>query len=269
MIRLLSIIILAFSISAISIDAKTLVMYYSFTNNVEKIVDTLTSQIECDVVEIEPAEKGIDYAANGYAIGDALIAAILNHPDDASSYPEIDPVDVDLEEYDTIIIGAPLWWSHMAAPLQTFLFLNGNKMAGKKIGVIVSSHSSGISGVIADAKRLIPSGDFLEPSLWIRYSETSNCSSMIAKWLKEINYDDIPASIRDINSDCGFSYNMAGNNLYLGGTYNLVSIFDKSGLKVAETRKSKMHISSLSRGLYILRIHTHLGSRTYKFAIRR
>jgi len=100
---------LAVALAAIATDAKTLIVYYSYTNNVERIVTELRSQIEADVVEIEPAEKGLDYAANNYAIGSAQIAAIRNNPNAASSYPPIDPVNVNLADYDCIIIGAPLW----------------------------------------------------------------------------------------------------------------------------------------------------------------
>lgn len=162
-------------------------MYYSFTNNVHTIVSDLQTQIEADVVRVEPAEEGLDYAANNYAIGSALIQAIRNQPNDAASYPAIKPVEVNIADYDRIIIGAPLWWSNMAAPLQTFLFQYGNRMGGKSIGLIVSSASSGISSVESDAKRLIPEGNFLTPSLWIRSSQTSNCHSLIAGWLNQIN----------------------------------------------------------------------------------
>ena len=34
--------------------AKTLVVYYSYTNNCREIVTSLTSQIEADVLEIQP-----------------------------------------------------------------------------------------------------------------------------------------------------------------------------------------------------------------------
>lgn len=167
-------------VTAAFAQAKTLVVYYSYTNNVHRIVTELCSQIEADVMRVEPAEKGLDYAANNYAIGSAQIAAIREKPDDASSYPAIDPVNVDLSQYSTIIVGAPLWWSNMAAPLQTFLFQHGKEMAGKNIGLIVSSASSGISGVEGDAKRLIPDGNFLTPSLWIRSSQTSNAATLIS-----------------------------------------------------------------------------------------
>lgn len=167
---------------------KTLIVYYSFTNNVHTIVSDLQTQIgDADVVRVEPAEEGLDYAANNYAIGSALIQAIRDNPDDEASYPAIKPVEMNLADYDRIIVGAPLWWSNMAAPLQTFLFHHGSEMRGKDIGLIVSSASSGISGVEADAKRLIPEGRFLTPSLWIRSSQTSSCHSLIADWLDKIN----------------------------------------------------------------------------------
>lgn len=168
-------------------DGKTLIVYYSFTNNVHTIVNDLKTQIEeADVVRVEPAEEGLDYAANNYAIGSALIQAIRNNPNDENSYPAIKSVEVNIADYDHIIVGAPLWWSSMAAPLQTFLFQHSAEMADKQIGLIVSSASSGISGVESDAKRLIPEGNFLSPSLWIRSSQTSNCHSLIADWLDKI-----------------------------------------------------------------------------------
>lgn len=165
---------------------KTLIVYYSYTNNVNKIVTDLGTLIKADVVRVEPAEKGLDYAANNYAIGSAQISAIRNNPCLASAYPAIDQINVDLSQYSTVIIGAPLWWSNMAAPLQTYLFQHGKDMAGKKIGLIVSSASSGISGVESDAKRLIPDGKFISPSLWIRSSQTSNAKQMLDDWLKKI-----------------------------------------------------------------------------------
>lgn len=200
------------ALTALTGQAKTLVAYYSYTNNIERIVNELCKQIEADVVEIEPAEKGLDYAANNYAIGSALISAIRNNPNNPDSYPAIDPVNVSFDEYDTIIIGASLWWSNMAAPMQTFLFQHGAEMAGKNIGLIVSSASSGISGVEGDAKRLIPDGKFLTPSLWIRSSQTSNAATLISDWLKAIGYESL-AGIESVTGDHVTDKTMAIYNL--------------------------------------------------------
>ena len=225
--------IAAIMLTAIVVNAKTLIVYYSYTSNVHNIVTELTKQIEADLVRVEPAEKGLDYAANNYEIGSALIAAIRNNPDDASSYPEIDPVDVNVADYDCIIIGAPLWWSQMAAPLQTFLFHNGPAMAGKKIGLIVSSASSGISGVESDAKRLIPDGDFLSPSLWIKSSQTSNSASMLQQWLKDINYDAVSGV----------------ENLQLDKSSEGFTVYSISGSLIGKDLRS---IDGLDKGVYII-----------------
>lgn len=225
--------IIAILLAAVAVNAKTLVVYYSYTNNVHNIVTELTKQIEADVVRIEPVEKDLDYAANNYAIGSAQIAAIRDNPNEASSYPEIDPVDVNIADYDCIIIGAPLWWSQMAAPLQTFLFHNGASMAGKKIGLIVSSASSGISGVESDAMRLIPDGDFLSPSLWIKSSQISNSATLIQQWLKDINYDTI-AGINDLFTDSYTRYN---------------TVYSISGSFIGKKLKS---IDNLGKGFYII-----------------
>ena len=167
------------------ICAKTLVVYYSYTNNVRTIVNELATQKEVDVVEIQPTEEGLDYAANNYALGTQLLNAIKAAPNEAASYPAIKAVSVDLSQYSDIIIATPLWWSQMAAPMQTFLFHNGAAMAGKNIWMIVSSASSDISGVVADAERLIPNGVFQSNKLWIRSSQVPQAASMLNTWLLE------------------------------------------------------------------------------------
>lgn len=216
-----------------SMQAKTLIVYYSYTNNVERIVNELRTQIEADVIEVEPSEKGIDYAANNYAIGSALIAAIRENPYDSASYPAIDPVDVDMSQYSTVIIGAPLWWSNMAAPMQSFLFQYGKEMADKNIGLIVSSASSGISGVEGDAKRLIPDGNFLSPSLWIRSSQTSNAKTLLQNWLQAIDYSSLTSGIGNTIADTNAR----------GMVYSL------SGVRLSTNAESK---TNLPNGLYII-----------------
>lgn len=181
--KLLIATLLGLTAASAQVQAKTLLVYYSFTGNIEKAAVAVKDQTSTDVIQIQPAQKGLNYAANNYSLGSDLVDQIRSKPNDASSYPAIDPVDVDFSKYDTIIIGTPLWWSNMAAPMQTFLFHNGKAMAGKKIGLIVSSASIGISGVERDAKRLIPEGNFTK-SLWIRSSQFSSAPKMVAEWLK-------------------------------------------------------------------------------------
>ena len=168
---------------------KVLVVYYSYTGNSRQIVQSLTDQIDADVMEIEPAEKGLQYEANNYALGMQLLNAINAAPDAPDSYPAIDPVSItDLSGYDNIIIVTPLWWSQMAAIMQTYLFHYGPQMAGKHVGLIVSSHSSDIPQVVLDAKRLVPDAVWMGDALWIKASNHANRAALISNWIASLDF---------------------------------------------------------------------------------
>ena len=197
-----TIILLLLAMASVEMSAKTLVVFYSYTGDCQEIVQTLTSQIEADTLRIYPADKTQQYEANNYAIGTQLLNAIYANPNDPDSYPAIDPVSISLAGYSTYIIVTPLWWSHMAAILQTYLFHHGNEMAGKNVGLIVSSYSSGISGVVADAQRLVPEAKWLGYALWINNSNRRNQVSLIQNWLTSIDYNSlITWDNGDINMD--------------------------------------------------------------------
>ena len=180
-------------------SSKTLVAYYSYTGNARAIVTELTNQISADVVEIQPAEKGLHYEANNYAIGTQLLNAIKAAPNDASSYPAIDPVSVSVSDYSTVIIVTPLWWSQMAAIMQSYLFQVGSQLAGKQVGLIVTSASSSISGVVADWKRLVPNANYLSENLWINNSNRSSMPTLVANWVETYGLDQTDNTAMPIN----------------------------------------------------------------------
>ena len=185
--------------------AKTLIVYYSYTGNCKAIVNN--------------------------ALGTQLLNAIKANPNDASSYPAIDPVTVSIDDYQNIIIVTPLWWSQMAAIMQTFLFQNRTKLAGKTVAMIVSSHSSGISGVVADAQRLLPNVTWAGDALWINASNHSNRNSLIENWLPTQNFHSSTTGISHVKSDVKKSkvYTLQGT-LALVGQKGIVI---KDGKKVA------------------------------------
>ncbi len=234
-------------------SARTLVVYYSFTNNTATIVSSLAARLPgADVVRIEPAEEGLVYAADGYALGSALIAAIRENPDDASSYPEIKPVSVDLAAYDEIIVATPLWWSNMAAPMQTFLFHNGGQMTGKRVGLIVSSASSGISGVEDDAHRLIPGGEFVSPSLWIRSSQTGNCHDMIAGWLDETGLGGSTGIVTAAND--APVVRCVNGALSVDGSYDRLSVYDLAGNLLVDGADDAPATALAADDVYLVRV---------------
>lgn len=168
-------------------NGSTLVVFYSYTGDCRAIVNTLTNLYQADVLEIEPQEKGLKYDANNYALGTQLLNAIKANPNEASSYPAIDPVNVAFGNYDNVVVVTPLWWSQMAAPMQTFLFNYGRQLAGKHVALIVSSQSSSIGGVVNDAKRLLPDVVWAGDALWINRSNRSRTASLVEEWLAKLD----------------------------------------------------------------------------------
>ena len=179
-------------------SGKTLVVYYSFTGNCKTLAAVLAGYAGADVLEIQPAQEGLDYAANNYAIGSSLIAAIREKPNDPASYPAIKAVNRDAADYENIVIVTPLWWSNMAAIMQSYLFMEGSKLKDKKVGLIVSSASSGISSVVADAKRLVPEAKWAGEALWIDNSNRSKSDELVKEWWDGLNKseDTMPVEIK-------------------------------------------------------------------------
>lgn len=182
-------------------QAKTLVVCYSYTNTCKTTVDYLVTKIKADVVTVTPSES-LCYECNNYAIGMQELNAINANPGQESSYPSINTSISNLADYTDIVIATPLWWSQMAAPMQTLLFKQGKEMAGKNIFMIVASASSGISGVVSRAKELIPGGKFIEPSLHIYSSDVSGTSyqTKVDQWLRDTNFETVTA-ISDVRAD--------------------------------------------------------------------
>ena len=115
-----------------------LVAYFSATGNTEGVATAIAERLGADVFAIE--------AAQPYTEAD------LNYNDDASrvsveradgTNPELAQVTPDgWADYDTVLLGYPIWWGEAAWPLRTFV--EGNDFAGKTVVPFCTSASSGI-----------------------------------------------------------------------------------------------------------------------------
>ena len=79
---------------------------------------------------------------------------------DEKKKPPIHPVDVDIEEYDTVLLGTPVWWGTMATPLYTWL--SDQDLAGKTLGIFSTHGGGGLGNVEKDIQALFPEAVFLE-----------------------------------------------------------------------------------------------------------
>ena len=92
---------------------KKLIIYYSYTNNTKKIAKQIQKVTGADICEIETVTP---YLGDYNAVVDQGKQEI-----DSGYKPKIKSISVNLEDYDTIILGTPVWWYTYAPAVSTFL----------------------------------------------------------------------------------------------------------------------------------------------------
>jgi flavodoxin len=86
---------------------KNLIVYYSFTNNNEKLADYLRKKLNCDAVKIETVKK-----CSGFSI---LLDLVFKRR------PELKTIPYYLRDYDHVIFIAPVWAGKIAMPMTSYM----------------------------------------------------------------------------------------------------------------------------------------------------
>ncbi len=122
---------------------KTLVVYYSRSGSTKKIAEEISSKMNCDIEEI------IDNKNRKGIIG------WLKSGRDARSknLTTIREMQKDLEKYDLIAIGTPIWAAFMVPAVRTFI--NENKGKFKNVAFFCTCGSSGDAKAFGDMEDYI------------------------------------------------------------------------------------------------------------------
>jgi len=88
-----------------------LIVYYSRTGTTAAIAKSLASRLDADTREIS-CER---YAGGMVRYLLACYESVRGH------LPEIEMTEFAAEQYDLVLIGTPIWTSHPALPIRTFL----------------------------------------------------------------------------------------------------------------------------------------------------
>ena len=90
-----------------------LLVYFSYTGHTKYIAEIIKQNINCDVIRLEPV---IPYS-NDYN----KVVNDEQNQESSDIIPEIKDINIDLDLYDTIIIGTPVWWYRSAPVIRAFL----------------------------------------------------------------------------------------------------------------------------------------------------
>ena len=157
-------------------EAKTLVVYFSATGTTKLLAEYAAEILNADLYEIVPetpyTEEDLAYYTNGRAD---------QEQNDSSARPAISGNVENMERYDTIILGYPIW--HGQAPRIISTFLESYDFTGETIIPFCTSHSSGIGSSADNLHDLCP--DSTEWKEGKRF-EAATSKEEIEEWFKSI-----------------------------------------------------------------------------------
>ena len=162
---------------------KMLVVYYSWSNgNTKKIAEQLADETGADIARIKTTEP--------YRGSHEDVVEQGKKEVEAGFMPRINPLSVNLADYDVIAIGTPTWWYTMAPAVLTFL--TTNDFTGKT--VIPFMTNGGWPGhVIKDMKENCKGATFAH-EMQIQFDsngkdhlETSE--DVITEWIEQVKVE--------------------------------------------------------------------------------
>lgn len=155
---------------------KAIVIYYSYLGNTKGIAEKIQKETGADIARIETVvpyegdynkvvDQGQDEVNRGYC-------------------PEIKPLDVNLADYDTVILGTPVWWYTFAPAMHTFL--KSQDWNGKTVYPF-ATNGGWIGHTFKDFSEACKGADVKE-GMNIKFDEATLRTSMkdIEKWIGKI-----------------------------------------------------------------------------------
>ena len=134
--------------------SKVLISYFSASGITKGVAQRLASTINGDLFEIEPVEKYTNEDVD-WTNKQSRSSIEMNE----NIKPEILNKVSNLEQYDIICLGFPIWW--YKEPTIIDKFLEENDMTGKNIYVFVTSGSSSIDSTYKSLKNNFPNLNFV------------------------------------------------------------------------------------------------------------
>ena len=132
---------------------KILVSYFSASGITKRKAEVLAKEVGGDLFEIVPKEIYTDEDLN------------WNNPNSRSSIemkdkscrPQIEDINIDIELYDTVYIGFPIWWG--IAPNVVKTFMDKIDLSNKKIIIFCTSGGSSLPPATKDLQETYPNAN--------------------------------------------------------------------------------------------------------------
>ena len=156
--------------------SRKLVAYFSASGVTAKVAETLSEAIGADLYAIEPE---VPYTKADLNWMDKQSRSSLEMKD-LSSRPAINGECDNMDEYDTIFVGFPVWW--YVAPTIINTFLESYDMSGKTIVPFATSGGSGMGKTNEKLQPSCPNSKLLDGKV---FKKTVG-KDELAEWVKSL-----------------------------------------------------------------------------------
>ena len=153
--------------------SKTLVAYFSAEGNTKVLAKTISDVVKGDIFEIAPTEK---YTSADLNWQNKSSRSSIEMQDKASRPTIADKVE-NMDQYDTVFVGFPIWW--YIAPTIINTFLESYDFAGKTIVPFATSGGSGFGNTVKELQPSAPNTEIVEGKIL-------NSKSEIEKFAKSL-----------------------------------------------------------------------------------
>ncbi len=125
---------------------KTLITYFSATGTTRSVAEFIADTLNTDIFEIEPkipyTDADLDWRNNNSR------SSLEMH--DLSYRPEIAKACQNIDDYDTVFVGFPIWW--YIAPTIINTFLESCDLTGKTVVPFATSGGSSFGKTVENLK---------------------------------------------------------------------------------------------------------------------
>lgn len=177
-------------------DGETLVAYFSATGNTESIAQHIQTILNVDLYEIVPEDPYTSDDLN-YSNDDCRANQEQNDP---NARPAISGSVENMEDYDVVFLGYPIWWGQ--APKIIYTFLESYDLDGVTIVPFCTSGSSGIGSSATNLQSLAPNANWLSGQ---RFSGSAS-QDTVASWVEGLDLPEASADTEDTQTQLRLTF---------------------------------------------------------------
>lgn len=159
-------------------DSKVLLAYFSAQGHTDYVAKEIAKNLSADLFLIEPKEE---YTSEDLNYNDSNSRVSREHNDESLRKIELVTSKIEnIDEYDTILIGYPIWWCIAAWPVNTFVA--SNDFTNKTVIPFCTSASSSLGKSGKLLSKLSGTGNWLDGH---RFSSNAS-EAEIKEWTNKI-----------------------------------------------------------------------------------